>query len=728
MRKIQGRALLIIFLWILAQIGAAVKIFIFTTLKSIIHIFRPLYTVSKTPQFNRNRFSLKTGSIVLLPILLFIYSYYLIVLASALPNPKRLSLNESPATTEFYDRKGRLLYKLYEGRNRTPVTLNDLPKHLIQATIASEDQNFYYHPGFDPSAVLRAALAYFHTHNVQGGSTITQQLIKNTLLTPDRSLQRKIKEVILAFWAERIYSKGEILTMYFNESPYGGPAWGVEAAAETYFDKKPKDLTLAESSYIAGLPASPTAFSPYGAYPELGKDRQKQVLRRMAEEGYISSDQADKAISEELKIIPPKTSIKAPHFVMYLRSILAQKYGERTVSQGGLKVVTTLDLEIQQMAEEIVREEVGKLAALSVSNGAAMIQDPKTGEVLAMVGSKDYFDPENGNFNVTTALRQPGSAIKPITYAAGFKQGYTPGTVLLDTPVVFKSAWETYTPVNYDNRFHGPVTTRTALGSSYNIPAVKMLAIVGIPNMIQTAKDLGVTSFENPDKFGLSLTLGGGEVKMADLINVYSTFANTGIRQAQQLVLKITDSSGEVLEEPDKEAGQRVLSEGVSYLITDILSDNNARTPAFGPNSLLYIPGHRVAAKTGTTDNKKDNWAFGYTPDFAVGAWVGNNNGEPMHPQLTSGVTGASTIWNRIMTSLIAEYGSRAFAKPDEVIEVTVDGRQDLGLVGQTPKHIVALSKKKMKDSETSEEKEAITFTDPFSIYTPAEGRGTPQR
>lgn len=648
-------------------------------------------------------------------VIITAYSYLIFSLARELPSPDKLAHTGNPLTTEIYDRNGTLLYRLYEGRNRSLVKLDELPNDLKNATIAIEDQNFYDHSGVDFMGILRALKSNLNNENTQGASTITQQLIKNTLLTPDRTWERKIKEIVLSLWAERIYKKDEILQMYFNEVAYGGPAWGVAAASQTYFGKAPHDLTLSESTYLAGLPASPTTFSPHGTKPSLGKKRQKEVLRRMVEDGYITQKQADDAYKQELAIKPPTNAIKAPHFVMYVREQLAQKYGERTVSQGGLKVTTTLDLKIQEMAEDVVSEEVSKLTSLNVSQGAAMVTDAKTGHILAMVGSKDYFDDADGNFNVTTALRQPGSSIKPITYATAFKQGYSPGTILLDTPTAFRNAWEVYAPVNYDGVFHGPVSIRTSLGSSYNVAAVKTLALVGIQNMIQTAQDMGITTFTDPGRYGLSLTLGGGEVKMVDMMTAYGTFSQNGVKYESQPVLKITDAQGYVLEDNTHPEGKQVIPAGVAYMISDILSDNKARTPAFGPNSLLNIPGATVAAKTGTTDDKRDNLTYGYTPEFVVGVWVGNMDNSKMNPALTSGVTGAAPIWNRIMTNLITERPNIAFERPEEVAVGSVEGSRDLVLIGQPTKTVVGQGRKRIKDEKTQQEKDTITFTDPFS-------------
>ncbi len=649
----------------------------------------------------------------LLLITISVYSLMLIKFFEDLPAPESLGQLRTPSTSEFYDRNGKLLYRLYEGRDRTIVSLDNLPADLVNATVAIEDKHFFNHKGIDLEGIARSAMVYVRDHQIQGGSTITQQLIKNTLLTPDRTWSRKAKEIVLALWAETIYSKQQILEMYFNESPYGGPAWGIEAAAQTYFNKHSGDLNLAESAYLAGLPASPSVYSPFGQTAARGIDRQKEVLGRMLGLGFISQNQYDGALKTQLKFVEPTAAIKAPHFVMYLKSVLSQKYTQTLVTQGGLKITTTLDLDVQEVSEKILTEELAKIASLNVTNGAVMVMDPRNGQILAMVGSKNYYDSKIGNFNVATAPRQPGSSIKPITYATAFKQGYSPGNILLDRPTSFSNQWEKYNPVNYDGRWHGPVTIRTALGSSYNIPAVKMLAMVGIPNMIATAKDLGITTFDETNRFGLSLTLGGGEVKLIDMMAAYSTFANQGIHHSPQGVLKMVDSYGTILEDNSNDEGSKAIEPAVAYLINNILADNNARAPAFGPNSLLKIPGYTVAVKTGTTDLKRDNWTFGYTPAQVVGVWVGNNDNTPMNPQLSSGVTGAAPIWNRIMTTVLKNHQEVAFLKPLEVVERVVDGRKDLTITGIPKRTTVAFGRRKEKAGEV--EKEVITFTDSFS-------------
>jgi 1A family penicillin-binding protein len=660
-------------------------------------------------------------ALLLILLSLVTYSSVIVKLVSQLPSPYQLTTSQRPLTTQIYDRKGNLLYQIYEGKNRKLIKLEELPPQLINATIAIEDKHFFTHPGVDPVGILRALNANLNEGRMEGGSTITQQLIKNTLLTPDQTLTRKVKEAFLAFWAERIYNKQEILQMYFNEAPYGGPAWGIETASEMYFGKNVHDLDLSESAFLAGLPAAPTEYSPYGTHPEKGKQRQQEVLKRMVEDGYISQKQMDEALKKELSFKPPIQDIRAPHFVMYVRSLLSSRYGERAVSQGGLKVVTTLDLDIQDMAEEVVSRQVTQLKDLKVGNGAAMVTDPRNGQILAMVGSKDYFSSDSGNFNVALALRQPGSSIKPITYATAFKEGMSPGTTLLDVPTTFPNPWgQSYSPVNYDGRFHGPVTIRTALGSSYNIPAVKALATTGVPALLSTAQDLGITTLTDTKNYGLSLTLGGGAVKMIEMMSAYGTFASGGVRFAPEAILTVVDPSGNVLEDHTQPEGRQVLTGEVAYLIANVLSDKQARMPAFGPNSGLEIVDHpTVAVKTGTSDDKRDNWAFGFTPEYVVGTWVGNNDYSPMDQKLTSGITGATPIWHDIMNNLLLNKKDLAFTRPAGIVEGVIDGHKDLTITGQITKTVVGFQKVKQKDESTGQEKEVISFTDQFSKYIP---------
>ena len=598
-----------------------------------------------------------------------------------LPSPTRLS--SSPSSSLIYDRNGKLLYEIYAEKNRTPVSLKDLPEYIKWATIASEDKNFYRHHGFDFGGVLRAAYNIIFHQTLQGGSTITQQLVKNALLTPERTLHRKIREIILTYLVEVIYSKDRILEMYLNQAPYGGTAWGIQAAAQTYFNKDAKDLTLAESSLLAGLPASPTRFSPFGAHPELAQQRQERVLQLMVEDGYLDESSKLKVQSSELVYAPPSVGIKAPHFVLYVKDLLAEKYSDTVVEQGGLKVTTTLDLDLQNFAQDTVATEVAKLKKLKVGNGAALVTNPKTGEILAMVGSKDYFAKDiDGNVNVTLRPRQPGSSIKPLNYALAFSKGtLTAATVLNDIPTCFKVAGQPlYCPVNYDGQFHGPVQARFALGNSYNIPAVKVLAMNGLTDFVASASAMGIATFKDPQNYGLSLTLGGGEVKMVDMATAFSAFANLGIRQDLWAIKKVEDQAGKVIFEQKEQEGPRVLSMEVAYLIDHILLDNNARSAAFGPSSFLVVKNHpEVAVKTGTTNDLRDNWTIGWTPSVLVATWVGNNDNTAMS-YVASGVTGASPIWNKIIGQALKNKTQQWPLKPDGII-----GAQVCNVSGKLP-------------------------------------------
>jgi len=622
--------------------------------------------------------SFKTKKKITLLSILFLFvlgflTYFFIF--KDLPNPNKLITRDQIVSTKIYDRHGNLLYKIYRNQNRSLVDLKEVPLPLIQATIAIEDAEFYQHHGFSPRGIFRALLRNLKGKKLYGGSTITQQLVKNALLSPERTFRRKIREFILAILVEIKFSKDEILQMYLNEVGYGGATYGVEEASQTYFNKSVQELTLAEAALLAGLPASPTTFSPFGAFPKLAKERQEVVLQRMRQESFITPEQEEEADKAEIKFAPQKTDIRAPHFVMYVKEFLAQKYGERMVEEGGLEVTTTLDLEIHQKAQETVTQEISRLRNLHINNGASLITNPQTGEILAMVGSKDYFDLENdGNVNVTLSLRQPGSAIKPVNYAIALQNGFTPATIISDTPITyFLPGTEPYSPRNYDNRFHGNVTLRTALASSYNVPAVKVLSAFGVEQMVEMGRNMGISNWENPSNYGLSLTLGGGEVRMIDMAVVYGSLANLGLRVNLNPILEIKNYKGEVIESQKEDPKkQKVLPANIAYLLTDILSDNQARTPAFGPSSLLRIKDHlHVAVKTGTTQNLRDNWTIGYTPDFLVAVWVGNNDNTPMS-YVASGITGASPIWNKTMTYLLKDIPDKEFALPKDLQRIQI--------------------------------------------------------
>ncbi len=612
--------------------------------------------------------------------------------AKDLPRPDNVKRSDGFSTV-VQDRNGEKLYDIFQNENRILVGWEDIPQHLRDATVAIEDKEFYKHQGLSQSGIIRAFINIFLFHNFQGGSTLTQQLVKNVLLTNERTLPRKIKEAILAIQIERKYRKDEILRMYLNEAPYGGTAIGVEAGSQYFFGKPVKELSLVESVILAGLPQSPTRYSPFGDDPKAYIGRAQQVARRMREDGYISSAQ-ELQIKDQLpkvEFVKGDQGLRAPHFVAYVRELITQKFGEKLVIGGGLTVTTTLDWKLQEKAQEIVAEEVEKAKKLKVGNGAAVVLDPKTGEILAMVGSKDYSATDSSGFKfnvVTQGLRQPGSALKPITYAAAFKKGYTPATLLLDVDTKYPSgdpAKPEYNPKNYDSKFRGPMQLRYALGNSINTVAVKVSALVGVRDTLRLAYDMGLSSLEPTDenlkRIGLSLTLGGGEVKLLELTGAFGVFATGGEKHEVQAILKVVDSKGKTLYEHKPTGGRRVISPEIAYLISDILSDNEARKEVFGPKSYLVIGGKSVAVKTGTTDDKRDNWAVGYTPSVVVGTWVGNNDNSPMNRALASGATGAAPIWNRLIREALSDSSDEPFVRPSGIVEMEIDA-----FGGGTPK------------------------------------------
>jgi len=616
-----------------------------------------------------------TGAVIIGFIFSFaVFAWY----AKDLPSPSKLSL-QTGYSTVFLDRDGKVLYDMYKDKNRVPVTFSEIPKTLKEATIAIEDKNFYKHKGISETGMIRAVFNIFLGRGLQSGSTITQQLIKNVLLTNRQTLTRKIQEMILAFEVERRYKKDEILLMYLNEAPYGGSYWGVGTAAKAYFGKSVKDINLIESAILAGLPQSPSLYSPFIGKNDAWKGRTKNVLRRMREDSYISRDQENNALRkiEEIKFTSPKILIEAPHFVFYVKDQIENEYGSKIIDQG-VKIRTTLSLDIQQEAEKIVAEEIAKLKDFNATNAAVVILDSKTGEILSMIGSYDFNDEKFGKFNASLGLRQPGSAMKPFTYGLAFEKGYTPSTVFMDVKTTFPDqGTEDYIPVNYDGKFRGPVQLRFALGNSINLPAVKLLAVLGLRDFLSKLNDLGLTTFapsqENLKRFGLSLTLGGGETTLLNLTSAYSVLATGGIKHEVSSINDISDFKGKNIFKKVRTQERQIFSPEVSFLISHILSDNNARLDEFGPNSYLNIPGKTVSVKTGTTDDKRDNWAIGYTKSITVGVWVGNNDNSKMNPKIASGATGASPIWYRIMRELLKKYDDGIMDKPDKVKAVTVD-------------------------------------------------------
>jgi len=583
-------------------------------------------------------------------------------------------------STKIYDRTGEvLLYDLHQDVRRTIVPFENISYHIKNATVAIEDDQFYTHHGVDPKAIIRAALSNITAGDLlggQGGSTITQQVVKNSILQNEKKLTRKIKEAILSLKLERLLTKEQILGHYLNESPYGGTIYGIEEASQAFFGKSSNDLSLAESAYMAALPQAPTRLSPYGNNKDLLDNRQKLVLQRMLINDFISQEEHDAAAAEEVTFLPQAvTGIRAPHFVMYIREQLVEQYGEEALSDKGYRVITSLDWELQQEAERIVAEKAAiNTEKYSASNAGLIATDPQTGDVLVMVGSRDYFDEEiDGNFNVTLSSRQPGSSIKPMVYASAFASGYTPDTVVYDVKTQFSTSCEVfntssvapcYSPNNYNGKFLGPITLRNALPQSLNIPAVKVLYLAGLRNAIKLTSDLGITTLNDPDRLGLTLVLGGGEVKLIEHTGAYGVFANEGVKAERRTILRVEDSEGNILNENDVQSS-RVLSRDVALTIADILSDNEARAPLWGYNSLVHFPNRDVAAKSGSTNNLRDAWIMGFTPNLAVGVWVGNNDNSVMGGGLSGLI--ATPMWRAFMDVALEKIDDVSFAEPPAV-------------------------------------------------------------
>jgi 1A family penicillin-binding protein len=632
-------------------------------------------------------------------------------LSSDLPSPDTLIQRSSPDSTKIYDRTGRLLFEVLDPRagRRTRVALGDLPPAFREAVVAVEDANFYQHPGVDPVAILRTFwYAMQEDRFVSGGSTITQQLARQLLLSQEereeRTIQRKMREMILALRLNQTYTKDTILEMYVNEVYYGQLAYGIEAAARTYFGKPAHELDLAEASLLAGLIQSPSAYNPL-VNPDAAKARQGVVLGLMVKDGFLTSDEATLAKGEVLHfagtneaanapsdpagtgLAPahPVSPFLAPHFVVYVRNLLEAMYGDELVNHGGLRVITTLDLDMQQQAERVVRSRLDDLARrtreggepdYNVHDAALVAMNPANGDILAMVGSADYFDKSiDGAVNVALAERQPGSAIKPVTYATAFGRDYTPATVLSDVPTTFTTReGEPYQPQNYDTTWHGPISLRQALATSSNMIAVKVLDHVGLNAMIGTARALGITSFDSDERFGLSLTLGGGEVTLLELTTAYGGFANGGKRVTPRVTLDVrtTDSRQQETEDdtsPNEVSNAQAVSPQIAYLISSILSDDGARIPAFGEESVLKLS-RPAAAKTGTTTDFRDNWTIGYTPNLVTGVWVGSADNAPMYK--TSGITGAGPIWHDFMEAALAGQPIQSFERPDGLVDAQI--------------------------------------------------------
>jgi 1A family penicillin-binding protein len=605
-------------------------------------------------------------------------------LTNDLPPIGQLTTRPMFQTAQIYDRNGVLLHELYDqtGGRRTLVNLREVSPWVIDATLAAEDANFYENPGVDAYSVARAVFQNVTNQGVvSGASTITQQLVRNVLMEQEererQTMVRKFKEAVLAYRVNELYSKDQVLEMYLNEVFYGNMSYGIAAAAESYFGKTPSDLTLAEASMLAGLPQSPSEYNPRVNFNG-ARERQSYVLEQMVRRGFITETEAGQAWEQELVFADPKQEmLQAPHWVFYVRDLIEQKYGPRLLYQGGLQVHTTLDLRLQEKLQEVALANEQNLRVRDGSNTAIVALDPKSGEILAMVGSMDFHNPAiDGQVNVTVSERQPGSSIKPIVYLAAFeKVGFTPGTVLQDVAKCFPAGQgqPPYCPVNYDNKFRGAITIRNALGNSLNIPAVQALEQVGVSNAIEMANRLGIVSLTDSNRYGLSFTLGGAEVKPLELAAAYATIAHNGRRIPPVAIKRMVDGHGRVIEEARPTPGEQVVDPRLTYMITNILSDNNARLITYGPNSMLKLS-RPAAAKTGTTDNHRDTWTMGYTPNLVIGVWVGNTDGRHMREVLSS--MSAGKIWHESMEEAfkVLELPVEDFVRPEGLVDVPVCG------------------------------------------------------
>ncbi|OGN30643.1 MAG: hypothetical protein A3I92_01785 [Candidatus Yanofskybacteria bacterium RIFCSPLOWO2_02_FULL_43_10b] len=618
-------------------------------------------------------------------------------IARDLPSADAIIARQISETTKIYDRTGQtILYNVHGEEKRTIIPWENIPPTIKQATLAAEDSSFYDHGGLDFKGILRSFFKNVSSFEIsQGGSTITQQLIKKALLGDQRQSfysisSRKIKEAVLAMEIERKFSKDQIFWMYLNQIPYGSNAYGIESASQTFFGKPAKDLTLSQAALLASLSKAPSYYSPYGNHlPEI-LARKDNTLLRMKNLGYITPEEHETAIKEKLEFKPPRENISAPHFVLMVKDYLSKKYGEEMVQNGGLKIITTLDYSLQTIAEEAIAKQAGKNEKLYKANNAALTAvNPRTGQILAMVGSRDYFDiDKEGNFNVALAKRQPGSAFKPFAYATAIEKGFPDSTILFDYPTEFNPycspnslgkkdqyGLDCYHPGNYDGGFRGPVTMRQALAQSLNIPSVQILYLAGIDQTIDLAERTGISTLqENRSNFGLSLVLGGAEVKLLDIVSAYGVFANDGLRQIPAFILRVEDGAGNILEEY-KPKEERVLAQQTARMITSLLSDNRARSPVFGPNSSLYFRDRPIAAKTGTTQENRDAWVVGYTPSLSVGVWVGNNDNQSMTRQ-GAGISASGPIWHDFMAKALQDQPVEEFlpADPVEVDKIMLNG------------------------------------------------------
>lgn len=596
---------------------------------------------------------------------------FVLYVAVDVPSVESIRERQIAQSTKIYDSTGKvLLWEMHQGERRTHISLEEVSPAVRNATVAIEDSEFYNHNGFSVSAIFRALIIDLLAGDLaQGGSTITQQLVKRALLVPDKTITRKIKEVVIAIKLERQYSKDEILELYINEIPYGAQSYGIESAAQTYFGKSAHDVSLAEAAYLAAIPNAPTRLSPYGSHRDELESRKNTVLSRMADLGYISTEEKDAAKNTEVTFLPPrKGGILAPHFVIYVREQLSEMYGEENVERLGLSVTTTLNASLQAQGEVLVKKySEDSEIKYNAKNAALIAISPENGGILTMVGSRDFFDLEReGNFNVTLARRQPGSTIKPIVYAAAFNLGYTPETVVFDLPTDFDPRESAeYRPVNYDGKFRGPVTLRSALAQSLNVPSVKVLYLAGMHNVLSLARAMGITSLNDPDRYGLSLVLGGGEVSPLELTGAYSVFASGGIKHPVHAIERVTNRDGEELF-VHNDSPENVINAQIAHTLSNILSDNNARLPVFAENTPLNYKGLPVAAKTGTTNDYRDAWAVGYTTKIAIGVWLGNNDNTPMDKKIAGYVV--APLWRSFMDTAIKELPLEPFPSYQKIL------------------------------------------------------------
>ena len=645
-----------------------------------------------------------------------LFAYY----SFTLPDPNKLSERVPVQSTKVFDRNGKLLYDIHGEEKRTLIKLDEVPTDTKEAIIAIVDKNFYKHGGISLSGIIRSALRNLFTGSKVGGSTITQQFVRNAVLSREKTYTRKFKEVVISLQLERRYSKDEILQLYLNEIPFGSNAYGIEAAAQTYFDKSSKDLTLVESAYLAAMPQAPTYYSPYGPNKKALDDRADTILQLMHEQGYITKEERNRAQNQQVVFRNFGNGILAPHFVLYVQDQLAQRYGEISLQEGGLKVTTTLDLDLQTAAEEIIKRVVeANEAKYNVNNGSLVAIDPKTGQILTMVGSRDYFNEQiDGAVNVALTLQQPGSSFKPYVYATAFKKGMSPATMLFDVTTNFgEFGGKEYIPQDYDGKNRGPISIRGALQGSLNIPAVRTLLLTGLEDSVRTAEGMGISTLKDRSKLGPSIVLGGADVKLLEHTAAYGVFANGGIKQDSVFILKVEDKDGNILEEYHPSRGKEVLDPQIAYQITNVLADDPARQYIFGRNNKLHLTNRPSAGKTGTTQDYRDAWMMGYTPSLVAGIWMGNTDNSPMKGG-ASGSLLPATIWNEFMQKALENKPVEDFPRPPEIAEIAVDSLSGKLPTAYTPSTKIEIFASFNAPAETDDVHIPVTVDGQSSVYT----------